>query len=190
MELPRRKFLRLAACTAAVPGLLRIASAQSYPSRPVRIIVGAPVGGGIDITARLIGQWLSAPLGQQVVIENRPGAGGNIAFPAAIGQAGKYRIRLIALPRQATSANTMPRPRAELSATATVGPAPIVLAPLAPLSWAASSSRSIGPLSPKVIVAVDDSARAAANLSPRATACTPIVSGSTMQSSLSESLAG
>jgi tripartite-type tricarboxylate transporter receptor subunit TctC len=82
--LPRRKFLRLVAATAAVPGFLRIASAQSYPSRPVRIIVGAPAGGGIDITARVIGQWLSERLGQQFVIENRPGAGGNIAAEAVV----------------------------------------------------------------------------------------------------------
>ena len=82
MELPRRKFLHLAVGAAALPASSCIARAQAYPSRPVRIIVGSPAGAGIDITARLIGQWLSERLGQQFVIENRPGAGGNIAAEA------------------------------------------------------------------------------------------------------------
>jgi tripartite-type tricarboxylate transporter receptor subunit TctC len=84
MKLPRRQFLRLAAAAAMMPAMSRIAQAQAYPSRPVRIIVGAPAGGGIDITARLIGQWLSERLGQQFVIENRPGAGSNIAAEAVV----------------------------------------------------------------------------------------------------------
>jgi tripartite-type tricarboxylate transporter receptor subunit TctC len=79
MGLPRRQFLRLAACAAALPALPRLARAQAYPSRPARIIVGGPAGGGIDITARLVGQWLSGRLGQPFVIENRPGANSNIA---------------------------------------------------------------------------------------------------------------
>ena len=78
MKLPRRKFLRLAAGAAALPALSRITRAQSYPSRPVRIVAAFTAGGGVDITARLIGQWLSDRLGQSFVIENRPGAGGNI----------------------------------------------------------------------------------------------------------------
>jgi tripartite-type tricarboxylate transporter receptor subunit TctC len=82
MKLPhRRQFLHLAAGAAALPALSRVAWAQAYPTRPIRIIVGVPPGGGIDIVARLIGQWLSARLGQQFVIENRPGAG--IAISAA-----------------------------------------------------------------------------------------------------------
>jgi tripartite-type tricarboxylate transporter receptor subunit TctC len=78
MKLPRRKFLHLAAGAAALPALPRIARAQAYPSRPVRMIVPFAPAGATDITARLIGQWLSERLSQQFVIENRPGGGSNI----------------------------------------------------------------------------------------------------------------
>ena len=81
--LPRRQFLRLAAA-AMLPALSRLARAQPDPARPVRILVGFPAGGGVDITARLIGQWLSERLGQQFVVENRPGAGSNIAAEAVV----------------------------------------------------------------------------------------------------------
>jgi tripartite-type tricarboxylate transporter receptor subunit TctC len=84
MKFPRRQFLRLAAGAAALPALPRIARAQAYPSRPVRIIVGYAPGGGTDITARLMGQWLSERLGQPFVIENRLGAGSNIAAEAVV----------------------------------------------------------------------------------------------------------
>jgi tripartite-type tricarboxylate transporter receptor subunit TctC len=84
MTLPRRHFLHLAAGAAALPALSRFAWAQTYPSRPVRIIVGFAAGGPNDILARLIGQWLSERLGQQFFIENRPGAGGNIATEAVV----------------------------------------------------------------------------------------------------------
>ena len=73
------KFLHLAAGAAALPAVSRIARAQAYPTRPVRVIVGGPPGGVADIIARLIGQWLSERLGQPFIIENRPGAGTNIA---------------------------------------------------------------------------------------------------------------
>ena len=84
MKLPRRKFLRLAAGVAVLPAVARIAAAQTYPSRPVRIMVGFAAGGATDIIARLMGQWLSERLGQQFVIENRPGAGSNIATEAVV----------------------------------------------------------------------------------------------------------
>ena len=84
MKLPRRKFLHLAAGTAALPAVLRSARAQAYPSRPVRIVVGYAPGGGNDIIGRLIGQWLSERLGQSFVIENRPGAASNIATAAVV----------------------------------------------------------------------------------------------------------
>jgi tripartite-type tricarboxylate transporter receptor subunit TctC len=79
MKLPRRKFLHRAAGAAALTVMPRFVWAQTYPNRPVRIIVGLAAGGGADICARLIGQWLSEQLGQQFLIENRPGAGTNIA---------------------------------------------------------------------------------------------------------------
>src|SRR6516165_4829480 len=84
MKLPRRQFLHLAAGAAALPALSRIAWAQAYPSRPVRIIVGFAAGGGTDILARLIGQLLSERLGQPFVIENRSGAATNIASEATV----------------------------------------------------------------------------------------------------------
>src|SRR5262245_53736387 len=79
MKVPRRQFLSLAAGAAALPAISRFAWAQSYPARPVRIIVGSAAGGTTDIVARLMGQWLSERLGQSVIIENKTGAGGNIA---------------------------------------------------------------------------------------------------------------
>jgi tripartite-type tricarboxylate transporter receptor subunit TctC len=82
MTVPRRKFLRLAASAAALPAFPRIARAQTYPARPVHIVVGFPAGGTSDIVARVLGQWLSEHLGQQFVIENRPGAGSNLATEA------------------------------------------------------------------------------------------------------------
>jgi tripartite-type tricarboxylate transporter receptor subunit TctC len=84
MKLPRRTFLHLAAGAAALPALPRIAQAQAYPTRPVRVIVGQAAGSGSDTFARLIGQFLSERLGQQFVIENRPAAAGNIATEAVV----------------------------------------------------------------------------------------------------------
>jgi tripartite-type tricarboxylate transporter receptor subunit TctC len=99
MKLPRRNFLHLAAGAAALPLLSRIAWAQTYPTRPVRIVVGFPPGGGTDITARLIGQWLSERLGQPFIIENRPGAGSNIATEAVVrAPADGYTLLLVSTP--------------------------------------------------------------------------------------------
>jgi tripartite-type tricarboxylate transporter receptor subunit TctC len=84
MKFPRRTFLHLAVGAAALPEMLRLAWAQTYPSRPVHCIVGFPAGGPNDIVARLIGQWLSARLGQQFVVKNRPGAGGIIAAKTVV----------------------------------------------------------------------------------------------------------
>jgi len=84
MMIHRRELIRLAGAAAALPALSHVAKAQAYPSRPVRIVVGYAAGGGVDITARLIGQWLSERLGQQFVVENRPGAATNIATEAVV----------------------------------------------------------------------------------------------------------
>jgi tripartite-type tricarboxylate transporter receptor subunit TctC len=87
MKLPRRQFLHLAAGAVALPTLPRFAWAEAYPSRPVRIIVGYPPGGSADVVARLIGQQLSDRLGQSFVVENRTGAGTNIATEAVVNSA-------------------------------------------------------------------------------------------------------
>jgi tripartite-type tricarboxylate transporter receptor subunit TctC len=87
MKLLRRQFLHLAAGIAALPTVSRIAGAQTYPTRPVRLIVGFPPAGSTDIVARLIGQWLSERLGQQFVIDNRPGAGTNVGTEAVVRSA-------------------------------------------------------------------------------------------------------
>src|SRR5260370_5897663 len=84
MNLPRRTFLDLAAGAAALPAMSRIAWAQTYPARPVRIVVGFAPSGATDIMARLIGQWLSERLGQQFVIQNRPRGGSNIGTQAGV----------------------------------------------------------------------------------------------------------
>src|SRR6476619_7607428 len=99
MKLPRRQFLHLAAGAAAVPAMSRIAWAQAYPTRPVRWIVGFAPGGGNDIVARLMGQWLSERTGQQFIIENRPGAGTNIATEAVVNASPDgYTLLLVGLP--------------------------------------------------------------------------------------------
>jgi tripartite-type tricarboxylate transporter receptor subunit TctC len=96
MEVLRRRFLHLAAGAASSPALSRFAWAQGYPSRPVRIIVGFGAGGAPDILARLIGQWLSERLGHQFIVENRPGAGSNIATEAVVHAAADGHTLLLA----------------------------------------------------------------------------------------------
>jgi tripartite-type tricarboxylate transporter receptor subunit TctC len=98
-SLPRRQFLRLAASAVALPIMSRVAMAQVYPTRPVRIIVGFAAGGANDIIARLIGQWLSDKLGQPYLVEDRPGAGGNIATEAVVrARADGYTLHLASTP--------------------------------------------------------------------------------------------
>jgi tripartite-type tricarboxylate transporter receptor subunit TctC len=99
MKLPRRNFLHLAAGAAALPAVSRVAWGQTYPSRPVRWIVGVAPGGTLDILARLMGQRLMEQLGQQFVIENRPGGGTNIATEAVVrAPADGYTLLLVAPP--------------------------------------------------------------------------------------------
>src|SRR5215470_15491080 len=107
----RRTFVRLAMGAAALPAVSRFAQAQSYPSRPVRIIVGFPPGGATDIQARLMGQWLSDRLGQQFIIENRPGASGNIGTEAVVrSPADGYTLLQIVTPNVISAAlyNNLP----------------------------------------------------------------------------------
>src|SRR5262245_58054617 len=105
MKLPRRQFLHLAAGAAALPAVARLAWAQTYPTRPVRIIVGYAAGGGTDISARVIGQWLSERLGQQFIIENRPGAATNIATEAVARAAADGYTLLLATAANANAIN-------------------------------------------------------------------------------------
>jgi tripartite-type tricarboxylate transporter receptor subunit TctC len=99
MKIPRRQFLHLVAGAVALPAVSRIARAQTYPTRPVRLIVGFPPGGGFDIYARLLGQWLSERLNQPFVIENRPGAGSNIGTEVVVrAPADGYTLLLVGTP--------------------------------------------------------------------------------------------
>ena len=105
MKFARRTFLHLAVGAAALPAVSRIARAQAYPSRPVRIIVGFPAGGATDIQARLMGQWLSERLGQQFIIENRAGASGNIGTESvAKAPADGYTLLQIVTPHAINAA--------------------------------------------------------------------------------------
>jgi tripartite-type tricarboxylate transporter receptor subunit TctC len=99
MKLPRREFLHLSAAAIALPAVARLARAETYPAHPVHIMVGFAAGGPNDISARLIGQWLSERLGQQFVVENRPGAGGNVATELVVrAPADGYTLLLVPAP--------------------------------------------------------------------------------------------
>src|SRR5437016_4404218 len=108
-KFPRRRFLHLAAGAAALPALRRAALAQTYPTRPVRIIAGFAAGGGVDITARLIGQWFTEHLGQSFVTENRPGAGGNIGTETVVNAAPDGYTLLLATVPNAVNASLYPK---------------------------------------------------------------------------------
>src|SRR3989441_8007248 len=104
MKPSRRRFLHMSAGAAALAAASRTARAQTYPARPVRLIIGSPPGGSADITARLMGQWLSERLGQQFVIESRPGAGTNIATEAVVRAAPDGYTLLLVAPANAINA--------------------------------------------------------------------------------------
>jgi tripartite-type tricarboxylate transporter receptor subunit TctC len=105
MKLPRRRFLQLAAVAAALPAASRIARAQSYPTRPLRLIIGYPPGGSADVTARLMGQWLTERLGQSVIVESRPGGGTNIATEAVVRAPPDGYTLLLVAPANAINAS-------------------------------------------------------------------------------------
>ena len=105
MNLPRRRFLQIAGAAAALPAVSRSVSAQTYPARPVRLIVGFAPGGAADLSARLMGQWLSDRLGQQFVVENRTGAGSNIATEAVVKAPADGYTLLLVTPANAINAS-------------------------------------------------------------------------------------
>jgi tripartite-type tricarboxylate transporter receptor subunit TctC len=104
MKLARRQFLKSAAMAAALPAVSQIAWGQAYPARPVRIICGFPGGSSSDIVARIVGQWLSERLRQPVIVDNRPGAGGNIAVEAVVNAAADGYTLLMTGPNNAVNA--------------------------------------------------------------------------------------
>ena len=104
MKLPRRRFLYLAAGAAALPFAPHVARAQAYPTRPVRVVVAFAAGGPNDIIARLFGQWLSERIGQQIIVENRPGAGGTIGTEAVVNSPADGYTLLLSSPANAIHA--------------------------------------------------------------------------------------
>jgi tripartite-type tricarboxylate transporter receptor subunit TctC len=127
----RRQFLSLAAGAAALPAVSRFAWAQAYPSRPVRIVVGFAAGGGADILARLIGQWLSERLGEPFVIENRLGAGTNIATEAVVRAPPDGYTMLVVGPSNAINATLYDKRNfnfiRDIAPVATIVRAPLVM---------------------------------------------------------------
>src|SRR5215212_4533981 len=104
MKFARRQFLGLAAGAVVLPALSKLASAQTYPARPIRLVIGYTPGGSADLTARLMGQWLSERLGQSFVVENRPGGGTNIATESALRAPPDGYTLLLAAPANAINA--------------------------------------------------------------------------------------
>src|SRR6516162_4984235 len=147
MKLPRRNFLHLAAGAVALPGVSRFAWAQSYPTRPVRIIVGQAAGSGSDIAARLLGQWLFERLGQQVVVEDRPGAAGTIATEALVHAAPDGYSLLCATAANAINATLYQNLKfdfiRDIAPVASIGNIPFVMA-VNPLLSAKSVPEFIG----------------------------------------------
>jgi tripartite-type tricarboxylate transporter receptor subunit TctC len=131
MKIARRQFLHLAAGAAAVPAMTRNARAQTYPARPVRIIVGYPAGGVSDIYARLIGQWLSERLGQSFVIENRPGVSGAIAVDSVVRAAPDGYTLLLTAGSDSYTENLYPNIRfnymRDVSPVASIALSPLVM---------------------------------------------------------------
>ena len=105
MKFLRRQFLHMAASAAALPAVSRLAWAQAYPTRPVRLIVQVPAGGSPDIVARVVAQWLSERMGQQFVVDNRPGASGNIGTEAVVRAAADGYSLLLAMSANAINAS-------------------------------------------------------------------------------------
>ena len=131
MRLPRRQFLHLVAGTATLPLAPRLAQAQSYPARPVRVTVQTPAGGSPDIIARVISQWLSERLGQQFVVDNRPGASGNIGTEAVVRAPADGYSLLLAMSANAINATLFDNLRfsfvRDTAPVALVGRIPLVM---------------------------------------------------------------
>jgi tripartite-type tricarboxylate transporter receptor subunit TctC len=131
MRLPRRRFLHLAAGVAALPAVSRLAQAQSYPARPVRLTVQTPAGGSPDIIARVMSQWLSERLGQQFVVDNRPGASGNIGTEAVVRAPADGYSLLLAMSANAINATLFDNLRfsfvRDTTPVALVGRIPLVM---------------------------------------------------------------
>jgi tripartite-type tricarboxylate transporter receptor subunit TctC len=128
MHLPRRRFLSLTGVGAVFAAMAKTARAQSYPVRPIHLIVGFPAGGPNDILARLIGQWLSGRLGKPVIVENQPGGSGNIATEAVVRAPADGYTLLLAGPANAINASVPAQTVAELIACAKANPARLRMA--------------------------------------------------------------
>ena len=105
MNFPRRQLLKLAAGASVLPAFTQLVKAENYPTRPIRLVIGYTPGGSADLTARLMGQWLSERLGQSFVVENRPGGGTNIATEAVVRAPPDGYTFLLAAPANAINAS-------------------------------------------------------------------------------------